>query len=266
MHLTRETDNASFAPDHTIAEESMSTITRPNRVRRTGLICNGRHVGTENWEEIVWGKPPLLGQLPQLIQVFLTERETAHVTKIIFGTGASKRGDMFEAECMLTLLFENFHRLPEFPQFAYLTENQLAKLRVDLQAVIASDTKSQNTQEEIISAIRHFADIGITRVICVTCPTHAPRCFRDMQAARDRLSGYYFPDGFYVTPSDVHYAHASASDVIVLEPPHRGDTPRSFGNFHADTKRLVEIFLHMPEGERQAFLTHIEEVCLSPIG
>lgn len=239
---------------------------RKRHIRRTGLICNGRHTGTENWEEIVWGRPPLLlGQIPKLIQLLLTEREEEPaVIKIVFGTGASSRDGVLEADCMLNLLFENIEKLPKFSQFAHLTAEDIRKLRLYLQSVIIADTETKNTAEEITAAITRFVGLGITRVGCVTCPTHSSRCTRDMLIAKEKFPANQFPDGFFLVPSDIHYVGASARDIIVIEPPHRGDTPPSFREFHTDTSRLTELFFRLPEEKRALFLSRIAEITDMP--
>lgn len=231
-----------------------------SRIRVTGLICNGRYVGTVGWEEIVWGRPPFLGQLPKLVQVFLHERKYAHIAKIVFGTGASEKDGRYEAECMAAYLFENLHRLPEFPQFSNLDPVRIDRLKADLQAVISLDIHAKNTREEIANALQDFAFSGVTRAICVTCPTHAPRCTRDMSEAKEKFPNL-FPDGFWVTFSDVPFAGAKADDVVIVEPPHRGDTPPSFKTFHTSIRRIVETFFRLSGDKRENLIEDLVMIC-----
>lgn len=230
-----------------------------DQVRITGLICNGRHVGTTNWEGIMWGKPPLLGQLPKLVQVFLHERKYAHIAKIIFGTGASQKDGMYEAEYMAVYLFENLHRLAEFPQLSAIDFARVDKLKTDLQAIICLDTDSKNTREEVTNALKNFACSGVTRVVCVTCPTHAPRCARDMNAAKEETRNL-FPDGFWVTSSDIPFVGTKADDVVIIEPPHRGDTPPSFRAFHSHITKITKAFFMLSEDKRRGLLEDLGKV------
>src|SRR5438445_4820202 len=82
---------------------------------RLGLLIHGRHLFTEQWEDIVWGRPPHeLGQLPMGVRVALDQEAAL----IALGTGASSKGGKPEAAFTRDYLFENLRRIRDFDYFA----------------------------------------------------------------------------------------------------------------------------------------------------
>jgi len=194
---------------------------------RIGILVHGRHLETKNWEEIVWGKPPTkLGSLPMMVLVAL-HRGVENIAKVVFGSGASEKDGLKESEYILRYLKNKMARIGEFdhirnhPRFESYHDLQLLG---NLMNTIECQKTSKNTMEEIADAAKVFSKAGIADVIEITCASHAPRCIRDQAVAFEQ--GLIPQNQLW---SIVHgmttYAHTTAEEVVIIEPPHRGDDP-----------------------------------------
>jgi len=186
--------------------------------KRIGVLCHGRHLQTKNWEKLMWGIPPdLLGQLPKTVLVALEEKAEV----IVFGTGASERDGKKEAEFIRDYLLEHFFELAEFPSFQGI---DLEKARKRIERISMLELYSQNTAEEVRFAGQIFKKAGMERIILVSSFTHISRCLRDAYVAFSRDENLkHFTKNLWATPSQTGWA--DASEVVIIEPPHRGDKP-----------------------------------------
>lgn len=175
---------------------------------KTGVLVHGFHLQAENWENIVWGKPPFwLGRVPKGVLVALEEKADI----MVFGTGASEKDGKKEAEYTKDYLLEYFSKLANFSAFSGIN---LAKAKKTIEEVIRTEVRSQNTAQEIQFAGKIFDGVGVERIILVSSPVHIPRCLRDALAIlkeREIL---------------VKYSQTSWSDpgeTVIIEPPHGMD-------------------------------------------
>lgn len=236
---------------------------------KIGILVHGRHVEAVNWEELVWGVPPdKMGSLPKMLQVIL-QRGVDHIGAIVFGTGASERDGLKEAEFTKLLLRQHIYDFRQFALIRRLSKGLVAPERQWLQELldnIICETTSQNTVEEIAAAAKIFASRNITEVIQITCGSHAPRCLRDMLQARH--DGLIPADQMWlVVPDDMTYfgpqGPTSISDVAIIEPPHRGDDPTMGQLVHA--YQVVPEIFRVPAGERPALLSEFSRAIQSRI-
>lgn len=222
---------------------------------RVGVLCNGRHVGTEDWEGVVWGRPPKMGQIPKAIQAVID----FEAVLLVFGTGASEKDGVKEAQVMINFMLENSNKLTAFPFFQKMTEQDILGLHNLLRSITLAETTSKNTVEEFIATMQIFQNHGIELIVDVTSPTHASRCMRDAIDAIERAgSNLTPPHGVMVLPAETHYSGYSIGDVVISEPPHRGDSPESFKEFHALAKRLSPTFFKGDEQKRKTVLLDLE--------
>ena len=185
---------------------------------KTGILIHGRHLQTAGWVNLVWGRPPdLLGQLPMGVLVAALE----NAMLIALGTGASEIDGKLEAEFTRDYLFDNFHRLSEFTAFLGF---DLEHLEARIHNTVRLDTKSQNTRQEVVECARIMAGAGVNRIIRVSAPTRIPRCLLEalVQLPKHRETAELAAN-VWAVPSHVPYLGRSAADVLVIEPPHRGD-------------------------------------------
>ena len=204
------------------------------------------------WETIVWGQPPtLLGRLPHAALLAWEERQD--LACVCFGTGASALADgMLESEVTLALLFDRIHLLREFDAFRHVPINELEVL---LKRVTNADITSQNTAEEVREGLKRFEAMGIQRAVLVSSPTHLPRCLA-VACALHEAEPTVFSGTIWASPCATNYIGYGAEDVVVVEPPHRGDRDRSLDAFplHKMVRRSYHILAH----RRRRFLERLD--------
>lgn len=187
---------------------------------RTGVLIHGRHLQAQEWERLVWGEPPdLLGSVPRGILVAM--EEDAKI--VVFGTGASEKDGKKEAVYTMDFMWDNFSRLAEFTAFR---GRDLTFLKKRMMEISVCETRSQNTAEEVKFAGEFFIVRDVEKVVLVSSPTHLARCFQTAYAVfetDEKLAS--LSRNLFATPSDTCYAGSKVSDVLILEPPHRGDDP-----------------------------------------
>ena len=219
---------------------------------KMGILVHGCHLQADGWEHIVWGVPPAqLGRIPHAALLAWEERQT--LAAVCFGTGASQtaRGEL-EGDYTLRMLFERLPRLSEFDAFAKVPLDKLEQL---LRRTASAETVSKNTVEEVREGLQRFADAGCRRAVLVSSPTHLPRCLACACTVEEEHPGL-FTGSVWASPSDTSYKDSSAGDVVVVEPPHRGDRDKELDAlpFHAMVKRSYRV-----QGEqRVAFLQRFE--------
>lgn len=189
-----------------------------------GVLVHGFHLQAENWQKIAWGEPPdLLGKVPAGVLAALEEKAKI----MVFGTGASEKDGKKEAEYTRDYLLEHFLELAEFSAFRRINLN-LAKFRKKI--ILETEIRSQNTAQEIRFAGEIFKEYGAEKIILVSSPAHVSRCLRDGLAI---LKG----QNISVRPSQTSFE--DASEVIIIEPQHRPDQPKS--NLHSFVRKLMEM-------------------------
>ena len=220
----------------------------------TGILVHGCHLEADQWEYIVWGQPPhLLGRIPHACLLAWEERQS--LRRVICGTGASRSSDnRTEAEVTVDLLFERLPRLREFDGFDQVDFTELSSL---LRRTVRAECESQNTMEEVSNALRAFQHEEIRKAVLVSSPTHLPRCLASAGRVNEQTPQLY--DGsVWASPSDTSYAGSGASDLVVVEPPHRGDRDRSLDAlpFHEMVRRSYGIV----PSRRAAFLRELDRL------
>ena len=194
-----------------------------------GIWGHGRHLQTIGWEELVWGRPEeqRMGTLPMMAHSALRWRLDC-VTAFGIGTGASQLEDgRYESEVMRDLFVERiqdllaFNRIRNHP--ALQLEGNFERLAQLIRDTF-TDVVSTNTAQEIRYAARFFTHVSVNEVAHVTCASHAPRCISE--AIQARAAGI-IPAGqdWTLIPDDMTFVGTEMSDVVIIEPPHRGDDP-----------------------------------------
>ncbi|MEK7180794.1 MAG: hypothetical protein AAB738_00470 [Patescibacteria group bacterium] len=194
---------------------------------KVGVLVHGRHLQSIDWDQIIWGKSPVkLGSLPMLVFIVLN-RGVEGIEKIIFGSGASEKDGLKESQHMLLYFKSMAHRLSEFDQIINHPNFELSHRQTffnDLFSKIECDTVSQNTSEEIAIAADKFTKLNIKEVIQIANASHAPRCARDSAVLREK-NIIPFSQTWSVVSDMMIYPGTTAEEVVVIEPPHRGDDP-----------------------------------------
>jgi hypothetical protein len=210
-----------------------------------GIICNGRHLQTRNWETAVWGQSGQMGQIPAAIRALQQFSKMGSVVALAFGTGASERNGIPEGQVMVDFMFANLHRLAsEFSYFSNMTGEELERLRTWLSRVAVAETASKNTTEEFLEAMKIFRDREVDLVVDVTSKTHAPRCMLDLSKIWETLD-YRPREGFVVVPAETGYGNIphGSQGVVIFEYPHRGDAPPEYAELYELASELSQLFL-----------------------
>jgi len=229
-------------------------------MNQVGILVHGRHVEAVDWEKLMWGCPPeRYGSLTRLVLEILMQNPK-NIKQIVFGSGASERDGVKEAECMKRYLIENMSRIDEFPEIAkhLAIMDQVSALIKNIHC----DVVSQNTAEEIENAATKFAEASCTRIFEITCASHASRCTALMNFMVEK--GTIPSDQFWYTVSDrMTYAGSTMNDVVVFEPPH---IPR---DRRLSIKQPAEVFrqiFQVPPEKRGDYLEEADRLLKRHIG
>ncbi len=209
------------------------------------VVVHGCHLRALNWEEIAFGYPEKgeLGVIP-----FALKQALAHEALYMFwGTGASQRKGLYESEYAHKLACDRIDELHDLICKAtdsrgrkiryYRQKERLKKLLLEKSII---DKSSQNLREEVENAVAFCLKkkLEIYRIIPVSSATHIQRCFSTFFAT---LHGLGLNLDLIPYGTRIGFAGALPSDVVVVEPPHRGDLP--LVPFHRTVARLFQ-FLH----------------------
>lgn len=193
---------------------------------RTAVLIHGCHLQAEEWEAIVFGKGNCLGRVPKGIEVAISK----NAELIFWGSGASQNPQgMKEAEYIYTQTLG-----PKLQDLATRIKKDPESLSAYLKKVSHVDQGTQNTADEIRVASELCAAKGITELFLVSSPTHIARCLQE--ACKYKEAHPQTTLNFFATPCETCFAQSTAADVLILEPPHRGDLPRTF--FHKTLRRI----------------------------
>jgi len=217
----------------------------------TGILVHGCHLSADGWEHIVWGRPPHeLGRLPHA--VLLAWEEKASV--VIFGTGASEKDGLKESEYTLKYLWDHWDALAEFEPLHRVPLDQAEAL---MRRISVLDTVTQNTDQEALEGLKVMSSKKCHHAIFVSSPTHLPRCLTCACKAIEKDASL-FEGPIYASPSDTCYEGAHAGDVVVVEPPHRGDRDKSLDalKFHELVRRTYRV----PNEKKAEFFEKLQDL------
>jgi hypothetical protein len=198
----------------------------------TAVLIHGCHLQAEGWEEIAWGDPAenRLGRVP----FGLFKAMEANAEMIIFGTGASEKDGLKEGA--YTYRYTDEHLVDLF-RSASVPHERWYVTQEWIKHVARLELTSQNTREEVLAAARMAKEAGIKRLILVSSPEHIMRCHQAALSVLGADPGLsFFLDELYAVASHTHFKDATVDDVVIVEPPHRGDTPKV--PFYRTVKRI----------------------------
>lgn len=184
--------------------------------QKKATLIHGCHLEAEGWESVVWGSPSegLWGSIPRGVQLSYDE----NVSLIFWGTGASEKDGVKESEYMFKLAIS---RLSELADLCGCSPEEL---KVFLEERSSLDRATQNTAEELRSYFDMCLLKGVTNPIIVAVATHASRSIKVGLALILKEEKYrIFRHRVIWAPADTFFDGAFVDDVVVIEPPHRGD-------------------------------------------
>lgn len=197
----------------------------------------------EDWENIVWGDPRrgVYGRVPK----GLAQAQLHKAQFIFWGTGASQKDGLKESQYTFQYAIQHASEMPAYRGLdAYEIEAMLKEIsHIDL--------VTQNTTEEIRAALDECHKRGIQELILVSSPTHIARCHQEALKVL-AATGNAHQVLVYATASDTCFVNSTPADVVIVEPPHRGDRPK-----HPVHKHVRGIF-KVPPNNMQTFLADLD--------
>lgn len=185
---------------------------------KTAVIIHGHHLQAAEWERVVWGDPAqgVYGRAA----AGLREALRFDAPLIVFGTGASFKDSMPEAEHALSIARR---RIVEMPEFAKMGADD-ARAWLDERAVL--ETTALDTRTEIEADARLALSRGCNALVLVSSPVHIMRAHKTALALFSHQPEFrVFLHNLFAIASDVNYAGTKVDDVVVIEPQHRPDRP-----------------------------------------
>lgn len=184
----------------------------------TAILIHGCHLYAQGWENIVWGNPR--GGIYGRAAKGLLLAERLRPVRIFWGTGASEKDGVREAEYTLRYALEHIKEL--FPEY-FETHGDRFGVKEWITKCSSIDVESQTTPQEVKRAMIACISQKIKKLILVSSPTHIPRCLQSAEVVR--AEGGFEGLEIFATASDTCFANSTAKDVLIVEPPHRGDRP-----------------------------------------
>lgn len=227
--------------------------------RRTGILLHVYHLGSADWEHLVWGEPARneLGTGTKLIEFLLNEPLDAHIRCITY-SGPSSRDGLSEGAYTKQFLISHLDRLREFPRFRemlrQLPPEASAVLRTRMEQMVLGE-QIENTLEEVQHAAVFFQEHGVDHVVHIAAASHAPRCIQ-LQAVVRHQGLIPLEQQWFTVASDSCFEGTVPSDVVVVEPPHRGDDPLL--GFAPTLSRALKPYFGLPPEEKQAVIWQID--------
>lgn len=221
---------------------------------KVGVLIHGLFLQAKGWEGVVWGQPPyVFGSIPKAVQVMLSFG-LENISHVMFGTGASEKDGLKEAEYTHRELLQHMQRLEGYPSLA-MSSGQYSRLS-ELAKAATLEVQSKNTQEEIVNAAKCFDKHGCSIIVQVpTCGSHAPRCIKTFLQVKEQGN---IPAGQFwmVASPDNTFSGSVISDVVIVEPPHRADDLML--NAPIQAHNVVSRLLKVPPPARITFLNRVD--------
>lgn len=217
---------------------------------RAAVLIHGCHLdanlGGRKWTEIVWGsnaieKPSRAGRVVEGIRLARLKKAEA----VIFGTGASERAGIPEAQYTYAFLLDCLKPLSGLLK---VSQGGLRKW-IEERAVV--DTESKNTVEEIEKGIHLAVKHKVDSLYLVTSDWHAPR----VRAVASQVSDQIQRQGVNVPNLFVSASLGDARDVRIVERAHRPDRD----NLQNRLFEIIGIFFENTKEEKMKILERIEK-------
>jgi hypothetical protein len=229
---------------------------------QTGILIHVYHLEAKGWENLVWGDPEYdkLGTLPKLVELLLRESASEPATTILIYSGPSEKDGLTEGAYTKRYLLEHFEDLWNFPslnpRLTKLSSDEVEGLRKRLEGIVVGPV-IRNTREEVQHAAIEFQKRGINKVTQLAAASHAPRCVQSQLIIRNE--GFISSDQIWsVVTSDTYFEGTTAEDLLILEPPHRGDDPMA--KMNPSAPQVLKAYLELDRFKKQHFIASVEQM------
>lgn len=214
------------------------------------------------WDELIWGNPKLekFGTVTQFAHTLLNVPANQQVSSIIF-SGPSTKDKLTEGEYTKQFLLDRINELREFPSLEKLI-SQLSPLEYDvfvkrMQELVVGPVIN-NTLEEVARGAKFFnEEHPVDTVFQISAASHAPRCLQNqLIARRDGIIPMHQP--WYMVASDISFAGTKIEDVVILEPPHRGDDPMV--GYAPTLANVIKPYFSLGVEQKQRLIMEIQDI------
>lgn len=202
------------------------------------VLIHGCHLRTDGWEQVAWGdsNKSLWGRIPKGVRF----AANLNAELIYWGTGASERGGKKESEVTFDLAIKHGIELARLCGKDDNPDPYANTFLRWLQNVSWLDTTTQNTVEEVAACARMCVDRKVDQLTLVSSPFHIMRCHAtalQVLGADPAFRG--LREGLLCHASDTDPAGVSVADVVIVEPPHRGDNAKV--PFHKTVRKIFPL-------------------------
>jgi hypothetical protein len=196
---------------------------------KNGILLHVYNLQTKDWVYITWGDPGAdkFGTVTQLAYTLLTIPVNEQVTSIVY-SGPSMKDGLTEGQYTKQYLLDRIHELEDFPSLkrliSELSPNDYDVFVRRIQELITGPLL-KNTLDEVFLAAGFFnQEPAVDKVFQISVAGHAPRCLKNQLIAREEGK---IPkrQPWHVIASDTDFLGDKLDDVVIIEPPHRGDDP-----------------------------------------
>lgn len=215
---------------------------------RTAILLHNLHPLAKEWHNDMWGNPSekKLGRVPKALGLL---RQFEAELLIIGGASIEHpETGMNLAEHLARYIERRWDELVLFEEFAGW---HLTNLNDRFASARDVSLCANNTREEIAGALAMCAGRGISQLILVSSPSHTPRCLRDADSLRLENPAWR-KINVLAASSDAYYEGSSPDQTVIIERPHRGDSPEELYGLHRFAHFMMKRFMgETIEGKRK---------------
>lgn len=215
---------------------------------KTGILCHGRYLQANNWELHQFGDPKngLVGQILKTMLVAYKSQDPI----IVFGTGASEKDGLKEAEYTIKYMFDNFDAARNFPQFRGVDLDSLKRI---MKSYSVPELKSKNTLEEIRYAGEIFASYGVEKAIIISNPDHISRCMQLGHQIYQETKNKSL-ENLFGAQSEIGYNGTNIITSKIIEMPHRSD------DSSPDLSKYIGNYFKLPVEKKKEFVEVVKNL------
>ncbi|MDB5166616.1 MAG: hypothetical protein JWM37_688 [Candidatus Saccharibacteria bacterium] len=223
---------------------------------KNGILLHVYHLEAQGWERLVWGDPQAdkLGTVTTFAKTLLMIPADEEVRSIVY-SGPSQKDGLTEGQHTKKILVDRVDSLTDFPTLRTLIEKLTSEeygVFVRRLNELTAGQVIKNTYDEIIHAAEYLNEgVPAAKVFQIASASHAPRCLHSQLMARQQgvIQGL---QPWYVIGSDICFQGTDMRDVIVVEPPHRGDDP--LVGFKPTLSEVLKPFFSLDSESQKQFL------------
>jgi len=184
------------------------------------VLCHGAHLGARNWRELAIGDlaHDRAGRAPRALEFAILH----DASFVLWATGASEQDGLKESVYTFETAKKYAAEILGYLQRRSVVDSDFSveMLLEFMERTALFDSLSQNTVEEVANAAEVAKIHDCAVVIQVSSGTHIQRCYATAVAWMVKNPGKV---RFVPVHADTCFPDSSPADVVVLEPPHRGD-------------------------------------------